>query len=83
MAAVYNNIGEVYRSEGNYFTALTYYEKTLEIEKQIFPLNHPSLVITYINMAVAFEAQQRYEDAIKYIEQAIDILHHAFFFFCY
>jgi len=80
LAAVYNNIGEVYRCEGNYFTALAYYEKTIE---QIFPLNHPSLVITYINMAVAFEAQQRYEDAIKYTEQAIDILHHIFFFFCY
>jgi hypothetical protein len=37
---------------GEYWKALSYYEKGFEIRQKILPENHPDLAITYNNMGM-------------------------------
>lgn len=52
--------------------------KKKDIELHSFQPGHPSLAITYINMAVIFESPEQYHDAIYYAERAMNIFHDVF-----
>lgn len=40
----------IYSSMGDYLTALSYYQKILDIKEKILPSTHPSLATTYNNI---------------------------------
>jgi tetratricopeptide (TPR) repeat protein len=54
-----------------YSTALSYYEKTLEIQQKSLPVNQQSLGITYYNTAKVLEDLQQYEKATEHAKQAV------------
>ncbi|CAF4811310.1 unnamed protein product, partial [Rotaria sp. Silwood2] len=72
-ALTYINLGETYREMKNYSTALTYFQKGLEIREKKLPKDHPSLAIVYHNLAKLYLSTQKYRMAMKNVQQAIEI----------
>jgi CHAT domain-containing protein/Tfp pilus assembly protein PilF len=66
-----NNIGDVYRIQGQYDEALKYYEQALAIARDID--NRASEGITLNNIATVYGDQGFYDEALKYYEQALAI----------
>ena len=50
----YNNIGEVYRSLGDFEKALFHHEKALEIRTRVVGQDHPDVGMSYYNLACAY-----------------------------
>ncbi|CAF4207711.1 unnamed protein product, partial [Rotaria sordida] len=73
VATTYINLGETYREMKNYSTALTYFEKGLEIREKKLSKNHPDSAVVYHNMAKVYLATRKYSMAIKNIQQAVEI----------
>ncbi|CAF0891158.1 unnamed protein product [Didymodactylos carnosus] len=73
MGAVYNNIGLVYKYQGEYSKALKYYEQTLEIHLKTMGTNHPSVATTYSNIGDVYQDQGEYSQALKYYQQTLEI----------
>ncbi|CAF1401028.1 unnamed protein product, partial [Rotaria sordida] len=57
----------------DYSTALTFYQKGLEIREKKLPKNHPDLAVVYHNMAKLYLATRKYSMAMKNIQQAVEI----------
>ena len=73
LASSFNNIGEVYRNMREYSTALSFYEKGLEICQKTLPPNHPSLAVSFYNIACLFTNMENYSKALSYLQRALDI----------
>ncbi|CAF1380610.1 unnamed protein product, partial [Didymodactylos carnosus] len=73
LAIIYNNIATAHDAMGNYSIALSYYEKTLEIQLNILPPNHSKLATTYSNMAQVLNSMGSYTTALSYHEKALKI----------
>ena len=71
-ATTYINLGETYREMKDYSTALTYFEKGLEIREKKLPKNHPDLAVVYHNMAKLYLATRKYSMAKKNVQQAVE-----------
>jgi tetratricopeptide (TPR) repeat protein len=78
LAVICNNIGQAYHSMKDYSNALAYYEKALEIEQRSLPSTHPTLAVTYSNMATVPADLCRYKEAVEQLERAVTIANHAF-----
>ncbi len=52
ITTTYNNLDSLHDSMGNYSTALSYYEKTLEIQEKSFLLDNPSSIPILKNIAI-------------------------------
>ncbi|CAF5144646.1 unnamed protein product, partial [Rotaria sp. Silwood1] len=72
-ATTHINLGETYREMKDYATALTYFQKGLEIRQKKLPKNHPDLAIVYYNMAKLYLSTRQYSMAMKNIQQTIEI----------
>ncbi|CAF1556138.1 unnamed protein product [Rotaria sp. Silwood1] len=72
-ALAYINLGETYREMKDYTTALTYFQKGLEIRQKKLPKNHPDLAVVYHNMAKLYLSTRQYNMAMKNIQQTIEI----------
>ncbi|CAF1398625.1 unnamed protein product [Rotaria sordida] len=72
-ALTYINIGETYREMKDYSTALTYFQKGLQICQDNLPKEHPDLAVVYHNLAKLYLASRQYSIAIKNVQQAIEI----------
>jgi tetratricopeptide (TPR) repeat protein len=68
-----NNIGGVYQLKGDYATALSNYEKALEMWQKTLPPNHPNLAIAYHNMAYMHQSLGNYSTALCYYEKTLEI----------
>ncbi|CAF0951827.1 unnamed protein product [Adineta steineri] len=74
IVAMYTNVGEANREMGDYSTALSYYEKALEIQHTILPADHPDLGITYNNIGMVHQSTEDYSKALSYYERTLAIL---------
>ena len=72
-AITQNNIGFVYSEQGNYTQALSYYEKALQIQLQIYGEQHPSVATSYNNIGSVHYEQGDYTRALEYYEKALQI----------
>ncbi len=72
-ATTYVNLGETYREMKDYLTALSYFQKGLQIREVKLPKNHPDLAVIYHNLAKLYFSTGEYSIAMKNIQQAIDI----------
>jgi tetratricopeptide (TPR) repeat protein len=70
-AVYYDHIGNGLCSMGDYWSALTFFEKALEIILTSLSNNHPLLAKTYSNMAKALDGCGRYKEAVDCAEQAV------------
>ena len=73
LATIYSNIGALYIEQGKYSEALLNFQKTLHIEKIIFPPTHPTLITTYHNIAQILSRLSRHKEAMKHEAHAINI----------
>ena len=64
---------DAWHKEGDYARSLEYNEKALAIELQALGPDHPSLAITYSNMARVYKKQGGYARSLEYNEKALAI----------
>ncbi|CAF1252610.1 unnamed protein product [Didymodactylos carnosus] len=72
-ALALNNLGTVYKNQGDYEKALKSYEKSLEIYLVSLPPNHPDIATTYNNVGLVYDNQGDYEKALKSYETSLKI----------
>ncbi len=65
-----NEIGLIYRTQGNYSDALKQFEIALQIAKQ---LNLPSKAAIINNLGDIYQSQENYSEALKRYEMALEI----------
>jgi len=68
VASSYDNIGNIWRSKGNYDKALEYYKKSLAIKLKTFGENHSSVAFNYFNIGKILKDQKNYKVAIENIK---------------
>jgi len=73
IAAIYNNIANVYLDEGKLDDALMWYRKDLLIVENLLGEGHPDAASTYNNIAVMHEKQGEYDKALKWHFKALTI----------
>ena len=66
-----NNIGLVYDNQGNYGEALSYYEESLAIRREVG--DRAGEGTTLSNIGLVYGEQDEYEEAIAYYQQALTI----------
>ena len=72
-ATSYNNIGIVYKAQGDYPKALEYYGKALSIIERVLGKDHPSTAIDYNNIGSVYDDQGDYPKALEYYDKALSI----------
>ena len=73
VATSYNNIGLVYKSQGNYPKALEMLQKALGIWLDVLGANHPYVATSYSNIGVVYDSQGNYPKALEMHQKALDI----------
>ena len=73
VATSYNNIGLVYKSQGNYPKALEMYQKALDIWLDVLGANHPDVARSYNNMGCVYHSQGNYPKALEMYQKALGI----------
>jgi len=73
-ATSYNDIGEVYRKQGDYSKALEYYQKAMEIDEKVLGKEHSGTATDYNNIGAVYDAQGDYVKALEYYQKALAIL---------
>jgi tetratricopeptide (TPR) repeat protein len=71
VAIDYNNLGEAYRTKGNYDRAISYYKKSLEINIKKLGLKHPNVALSYNNLGLAYNSKGNYDRAIFYYKKSL------------
>ncbi|MBA7572298.1 Photosystem I assembly protein Ycf3 [subsurface metagenome] len=70
-ATALNNIGAIYRAQGNYPEALKWYEEALQIDEQLGNLSGKAIRLN--NIGTIYRAQGNYPEALKRYEEALQI----------
>lgn len=77
MASAYNNTGRLYYIQKNFPEAIKYFNKALEIRKEILPAMHEELEITYYYLGCAYEkyaeTQIKQTDKQTYLKKSIEL----------
>ena len=66
-------LGLVYDNMGEYSKALSYYERDLEISKQVLPPNHSNLGTSYNNIAGVHYNVGEYSKALLFYKRSLEI----------
>lgn len=72
-ATIYNSIGWVCNSLGQFDVALEYYQKALNIWIYCFGQYNDKIATGYNNIGTIFDIQGKYEKALEYYTKALDI----------
>jgi tetratricopeptide (TPR) repeat protein len=67
---LYNQLGMIKDSQGDYVEAISSYEKALEIHERKSPKNHFNFAASYNNIAFTYYNMREYSKAISYYEKA-------------
>ncbi|XP_046847655.1 uncharacterized protein LOC124441248 isoform X6 [Xenia sp. Carnegie-2017] len=78
IAAMYNNLGSVYRDMGEYEKAKDFYERAIELETKAFGPDHVNIATTYNNLGLVYRDMGEYEKAKDFYERAMKIETKAF-----
>ena len=73
IAALYNNLGSVYRRKGEFDNAIEFYEKALSIDKKLFGNENPRIATRYNNLGSVYTKKGELDKAIQYSDQALAI----------
>ena len=71
---ILNNLGTSYYSLGDYNKSIEYYEKELEIIKNIFGDNWQYITASYNNLGTSYYGLGDYSKAIEYYEKVLKIM---------
>ncbi|CAF3073504.1 unnamed protein product [Rotaria sp. Silwood2] len=72
-ATTYTNLGETYREMKDYSTALSYFEKGLQIHDKKLPENHPGLAVINHNLAKLYLTTGQNNTAMKNVQQVVEL----------
>jgi tetratricopeptide (TPR) repeat protein len=72
-APIYHQMGLANDNLGKYQEAITFYEKSLEIDKKTLPPNHPNLAASYNNIGMVYDNMGEYSKALSSHEKALEI----------
>ncbi|MBP5540264.1 MAG: tetratricopeptide repeat protein [Bacteroidales bacterium] len=72
-AVSYNNIGLLYRNQGNSSQAIEYHKKALEIRKKVLGKNHSDTASSYNNLGVAYLNLNNNKEALINFFEALEI----------
>jgi tetratricopeptide (TPR) repeat protein len=70
-AAIYNQLGQVKASLGEYHEAIAFYKKSLEIDEKILPSNHPYLGSSYGDIGNVYREIGDYQKALAIQQQSL------------
>lgn len=70
LAVKYHNLAGAQFRVNKFTEALDNYQKCLDIELRVHPPNHPTVAVTYYNMATALEGLGQLKEAIETIQKA-------------
>ncbi|CAF1438384.1 unnamed protein product, partial [Adineta steineri] len=70
---LYQLLATINFSDGKFKESFRYYEKTLQILQNIFPINNINLAITYNNIGLIYGKMGQYSKAISHHQQSLDI----------
>jgi len=70
-ATALNNIGMIYRAQGNYSEALKRFEEALQIDEQLDKLSGKATALN--NIGMIYRAQGKYSEALRRFEDALKI----------
>ena len=70
---VFNYLGEIKCSKGNYKEALEFYQKSLEIQQKYLELHHPHLMDTYNNIGLIHDSMGEYTKALEFYGKSLEI----------
>ena len=73
-ATFYHYLGSIKYRQGEYQTAISYYEKALKIRQKSLPTNHPALAISYNNIGEVYQNVGEYSKALSFCEKALEIV---------
>ncbi|CAF1157201.1 unnamed protein product [Rotaria sp. Silwood1] len=76
-ADIYHQLGWLKDDQGQYKEAVSFYEKSLEIERKNLPETHFSLASIYINIGLAYNNMGDYLKALEFYEKALKIRENA------
>ncbi|CAF2740570.1 unnamed protein product [Rotaria sp. Silwood2] len=71
--SIYHQLGWIKDNLGNYVEAISFYEKSLEIDEKTLPLYHPDLAISYDNIGLIYNKMGDYIKALSSHEKALQI----------
>ncbi|CAF1014512.1 unnamed protein product [Adineta steineri] len=77
-APFYSQLGSIKKDQGKYEEALTFYEKTLAIDRKTRSPNHPNLAICYSNIGLVHNSMGNYPKALSFHEKALEIRQQSF-----
>ena len=69
----YNQLGLVKCNQGDYQTAIHFYEKSLESEQTYSPPDDPSFATTYNNMGGVYSITGEYSKELSFYQKALEI----------
>jgi tetratricopeptide (TPR) repeat protein len=72
-ADIYYQLGSIKNGQGKYTEAITYYEKSLEINQKMLPENHSSLATIYNSIGLVYSTMSEYSEALSHCEKALEI----------
>lgn len=70
LAVKYHNLAGAQFRVNKFTESLENYRKCLDIELRVHPANHPTVAVTYYNMATALEGLGQLKEAIETIQKA-------------
>ena len=71
---ILSNLGTSYYGLGDYSKAIEYHEKALEITKNTFGDNHPSIASSYNSLGASYDILGDHHKAIEYYKKAFEII---------
>ncbi|CAF4661311.1 unnamed protein product [Rotaria socialis] len=72
-AHIYHQLGWLKNDQGEYQQAVTFYEKSLAIERKTLPEDDASLAPTYSNIGAVYKNMGEYSKALEYYEKSLKI----------
>ncbi|CAM4861691.1 unnamed protein product [Rotaria socialis] len=73
-AHIYYMLGMLKNHQGNYSESVTFYEKSLAIQRQCFPEEGPSFVSTYNNSGQVYHNMGDYSKALEFCKKSLKII---------
>jgi Tfp pilus assembly protein PilF len=73
LAACLNGLGILYRSQGEYSEAKTFFKKSLEIRERQLSADHPDVATSLNNLALLYRVQGKYGEAEPLYRRSLEI----------
>ena len=70
---IYNMLAKIHRKQADYKTAISFYEKALEIKQNTLSPNHPDLSNIFYDLALVHQEMKEYSSALKYFHLVLEI----------